>query len=173
MARLIGLILFASLVMASGNILAAEANNAKICYFHAVEHPAPPKPGSAIRLNYGQAQNISVMAYATQEGDNTQESSAPLVYGCLGGSVGCVAGLTIAMMLAISRYGLFDEFDGDSESSWENRSSYADVILFGVTVGGTVMGGYLGSRADTKAEKGLVIGGFIIATALLIVFSSG
>jgi hypothetical protein len=167
MARLIGLVLFASLVMASGNILAAEANNAKICYFHTVEHPAPPKPGSAIRLNYGQAQNISVMAYATQEGDNTQEASAPLVYGCLGASVGCVAGFTIAMMLAISRYGLFDE------ANYAEEGSSAEFILFGVTFAGTVLGGYLGSRADTKAEKGLVVGGFIITTALLIVFSSG
>jgi hypothetical protein len=173
MNRAISLVLFVVIIMVSGNISAAKANGVAICYFHGVEHPAPPVSGRAVRLNYGQAQSISLMAYATQESDNTQEgdntqgASASLGYGCLGAALGCVAGFAIALKIAISRYGLFDE-----ANSTGNERSSADLMWFGVTVGGTVLGGYLGSRVDTKREEGLFGCGAFITTILLITLIS-
>ncbi len=81
MNRAVSSVLIVVIIMVSGNISTAKANDAEICYFHGVEHPAPSKPGREIRLES-----------ATLGGDNTLGVSASLLGNVLNGALGGIAG---------------------------------------------------------------------------------
>ncbi len=140
--RAISLVLFVVIIMASGDISAAEVNGAEICYFHGVEHPAPPVSGRReIRLDSVGAQSISGTAYATLEGDNTLEASGNALNGVLGGISGCLGGCLFGWMTT-SKIGLW----------------------IGATVGTAAAGGYLGSRSDSGH---VTAGAIIVIIAML------
>ncbi len=134
----IGFVLFVGLIVASGNIFVAMANDAGICYFHGVEHPALLVPGRKIRLES-----------ARLEGDNTtgvRASVGNVLNGVLGGIAGAAGGGCLGLMVGMIM-----------------ADSGEEGLLIG-TVAGIAVGAYVGSRFDS----GYVAVGSIVVTGAII-----
>jgi len=160
----IGFILF----FFSGNLLAAEANDAEIHYFRGIEYymykqyyNATLEFGKAIKLkpDYTEAQSAFKVAYAKLKEDDSEENIAPQhekektfspVYGCLGAYRGAIFGFTVGVIAG----------------STVNEKP-ARPIIIGFAILGAVTGGYSGSQADTLEEKRDVIGHATLATILV------
>ena len=159
------LVMGCMIVFGSGNLLAAEANDAEMHYFRGIEYyihkqyyDATLEFGKAIRLkpNYADAESAFKLAYAKLKGDDSQVNIASLGYGCLGAYQGCIFGSAI----------WFLDLELDA---LDNIPEEAEAIIFiGGPILGAVIGGYLGLKADKAWKKGCLIGGAVIATGVAL-----
>ncbi|MBM3234943.1 hypothetical protein FJZ31_01460 [Candidatus Poribacteria bacterium] len=160
------LVIGCMIVFGSGNLLAAEANDAEMHYFRGIEYyihkqyyDATLEFGKAIRLkpNYADAESAFKLAYAKLKGDDSQVNIVSPGYGCLGAYQWCIFGFAIWFFGRLES-GALDNIPEEAE----------EIIFIGGPILGAVIGGYLGLKADKAWKKGCLIGGAVIATSVAL-----
>jgi len=176
MFKFISLVLVIVFMMAWRNVylLAVEANDAEMHYFHGMEYymykqrDVTMKFYRAIELepNHAKAQSNFKIASAKLERDNSTANTTPFVkpvsYGCLGCLGGCLIGGSLG---------------GYADHLIKKVNTQADDDLFAFycfstcSMLGAGIGTYVGSKdIDSTWERSVYIGGAIIATGLVYHF---
>ncbi len=172
------------IVLGSSNLRAAEANDAEMHYFRGVEyymrkqyHLATLEFGKALKLNphYAEAQSAFKVAYAKLKGNGSEENitsenneTLSPDYGCLLGGYGCLGAYQGAIFGGVIGVHVGVRVcEAQNNCGWEIISFAGKGLIVGALTG-AVMGGFLGSRADTPEAKGCIIVGSAGATAILV-----